>query len=134
MTGPDPDVRPIAGSITVPRRVAWADTDASGRHHFTAVLRWVEEAENALLRQLDLGPVLSGRMPRAHVEVDYASALRFNDVVDVSVWIARVGASSITYEFRVSLDGLEAARGRYVTVLIDDDGRPKALPPGIPSG
>ena len=32
------------------RRVAFADTDMAGVAHFTAILRWVEEAEAAWLR------------------------------------------------------------------------------------
>ena len=35
-------------------RVAWVDTDAGGRIHFTAVFRWVEAAEVALMRRLGL--------------------------------------------------------------------------------
>ena len=35
-------------------RVAWVDTDAGGRIHFTAVFRWAELAETALRRELGL--------------------------------------------------------------------------------
>jgi hypothetical protein len=35
-------------------RVAWVDTDAAGRIHFTAAFRWAEMAETALLRSLGL--------------------------------------------------------------------------------
>src|SRR5205823_4746030 len=45
--------------IAVPRhiersRVAWIDTDAGGRIHFTAAFRWAEAAETALMRSLAL--------------------------------------------------------------------------------
>ena len=33
-------------------RVAWVDTDAGGRIHFTAAFRWAEQAETALMRRL----------------------------------------------------------------------------------
>jgi acyl-CoA thioester hydrolase len=31
-------------------RVAWVDTDAGGRIHFTAAFRWAEAAETELMR------------------------------------------------------------------------------------
>src|SRR4051794_39630191 len=34
------------------RRVAWVDTDAGGRIHFTAAFRWAEAAETELVRSL----------------------------------------------------------------------------------
>ena len=37
-------------SIEVRRRVAWNETDAAGHNHFTAVFRWIEEAEHSLMR------------------------------------------------------------------------------------
>src|SRR5919206_3902223 len=35
-------------------RVAWVDTDTGGRIHFTAVFRWAEAAETALMRRFGL--------------------------------------------------------------------------------
>lgn len=118
-------------SITIDRQVAWFDTDASGQHHFTAVLRWVEDAENALLDRLGLSESLAGRMPRAHVEVDYSAPLHFRDTIDVTVAITAVGRTSLTYEFSVDREGRPAAVGRYVTVLVDDSGSPTPLPAGL---
>jgi len=43
------------------------DTDAGGRIHFTAVFRWVEAAETALMRRLDLLESW-GNYPRRHVQ------------------------------------------------------------------
>ena len=41
----------IADQFSQHRRVAFADTDASGRVHFTAILRYVEDAEHAYLAE-----------------------------------------------------------------------------------
>jgi acyl-CoA thioesterase FadM len=35
-------------------RVAWVDTDAGGRIHFTAAFRWAEATETGLMRELGL--------------------------------------------------------------------------------
>src|ERR687886_388171 len=45
----------MPGPIHVERtRVAWVDTDAGGRIHFTAAFRWAEAAETGLGRSLGL--------------------------------------------------------------------------------
>jgi len=35
--------------VVIERRVEWPDTDADGHQHHSVVMRWVEEAEAALL-------------------------------------------------------------------------------------
>ena len=52
----------------VQTRVAWVDTDAGARIHFTAAFRWAELAETELMRRLGvLGPEW-GNFPRRRVE------------------------------------------------------------------
>src|SRR5687767_10143613 len=51
--------RSVVVTMAAPRhiarsRVAWIDTDAGGRIHFTAAFRWAESGETALLRSLGL--------------------------------------------------------------------------------
>jgi len=48
--------------------VAWVDTDAGGRIHFTAAFRWAELAETALMRRLGLIGATWGDYPRRKVE------------------------------------------------------------------
>src|SRR5207247_3063539 len=55
-------------------RVAWIDTDAGGRIHFTAAFRWAEAAETALLRSLGLLDGW-GDYPRRAVEAEYLAVL-----------------------------------------------------------
>ena len=61
-------------------RVAWVDTDAGGRIHFTAAFRYAERAETALLRKLGLVDRLVD-YPRRRVEADFRRVLRFEDEV-----------------------------------------------------
>ena len=46
-------------------RVAWVDTDASGRIHFTAAFRWAEATETSLYRELGLIRENSGGLAAA---------------------------------------------------------------------
>ena len=111
-------------------RVAFPDTDASGRIHFTAMLRYFEAAEIEFLRSLgycyrdapDVG------FPRVRVECEYRSAVGFDDELDIAVSVKRVGTSSYTLEFAALKDGVTAANGSIVVVSVGRPGRAQALP------
>ena len=115
-------------TATIRRRIHWFDTDTSGKEHNSAPLRWMEEAEAALLDELGIVREVYGRMPRARVEIDYRSPLRFWDEVDVEVAVEALGRSSITYVFAVRRDGEVTVEGRVVAVYIDEAGRPTPWP------
>ncbi|MFE6052981.1 AMP-binding protein [Kitasatospora sp. NPDC056446] len=101
--------------IAIERRVEWSDTDAAGHYHFSAVQRWAEAAEAALLRRLGLAE-LFGRIPRVHFEADYRERLWFGDVVRTELRVVRVGASSLHYAFEVHGPQGLAASGRMSVV------------------
>jgi acyl-CoA thioesterase FadM len=109
-------------------RVAWVDTDAGGRIHFTAAFRWAEAAETALLRSLGLLTAW-GNYPRRAVEAEYLVVLRFEDEFELELLPDAVGTTSITYTWQVRHDGVVCIRGRHTVVHVDADGRPAPLPP-----
>jgi YbgC/YbaW family acyl-CoA thioester hydrolase len=110
-------------------RVAWIDTDAGGRIHFTAAFRWAEAAETALLRSLGLLDDWSD-YPRRAVEAEYLAVLRFEDEFEVELTLEKVGTSSITYGWEIRRpDGEVCIRGRHTAVHVDADGRPAPLSP-----
>jgi len=108
-------------------RVRWADTDASGRIHFTTMFRWFEYAEQEFLRScgLTLNDFIEERIniPRVHVEANYRAALEYDDAVEVQVSVERVGRSSATLGFTVvredGEDGELAGDGRVTWCAID---------------
>lgn len=113
---PAPDgVAPIPASVAVERRVEWSDTDAAGHYHFSAVQRWAEAAEAALLHRLGLAD-LFGRIPRVHFEADYRERLWFGDLVRTELRVVRVGGSSLHYAFEVHGPHGLAASGRMSVV------------------
>ncbi|MFF2542315.1 acyl-CoA thioesterase [Kitasatospora sp. NPDC058063] len=93
----------------------WFDTDAAGHYHFSAVQRWAEAAEAALLRRLGLAD-LFGRIPRVHFEADYRERLWFGDLVRTELRVVRVGGSSLHYAFEVHGPHGLAAKGRMSVV------------------
>jgi len=114
-------------------RIRFVDTDASGRIHYTALLRHFEAAEFEFLRAigcaytsfLDEGV----GFPRVHVECDYLSALRCDDLISIAVAVDRVGGASFTLGFSVSMEGRAAAKGKIAIVCIDPaTQRPRPIP------
>jgi YbgC/YbaW family acyl-CoA thioester hydrolase len=113
--------------------VAFPDTDASGRIHFTAMLRYFEAAEIEFLRSLgyryrdapDVG------FPRVRVECEYRSAVGFDDELDIAVSVKRVGTSSYTLEFAAMKEGAVAANGSIVVVCVGRPGRAQPLPEAL---
>jgi acyl-CoA thioester hydrolase len=109
-------------------RVAWIDTDAGGRIHFTAAFRWAEAAETALLRSLGLLDDWAD-YPRRTVEAEYLAVLRFEDEFELELAPEHVGTTSVTYGWEIRHDGDVFIRGRHTVVHVDADGRPSPLSP-----
>ena len=120
-------------SHTEKMRVNWVDTDASGRIHYTAAMRYFEVAEHALMRKLfdgKNGPHERGfGLPRVHVECDYRARLGYPDEFECTARVEKVGRTSVTYGFCATRpDGELCLEGRIVGVAVDSDGNPMVLP------
>lgn len=108
---------PVGAAIVVHRNVAWNETDAAGHNHFSAAFRWMEEAEHALYVGLGLDLSIIDRVPRVHIDIDYAARLYFGEPIAVRVAVTRVGSSSCSLEFAIHKeDGTVAISGTYVIV------------------
>ena len=113
-------------------RVAWVETDAGGRIHFTAPFRWAEAAETGLRRSLGLLDDWAD-YPRRAVEAKYVEVLRFEDEFELELVAERVGTTSITYAWEIRRDRELCIRGRHTVVHVDAEGRPSPLPPYVRS-
>ena len=107
-------------------RVAWVDTDAGGRIHFTAAFRWAEIAEVGLRRKLGLVEGW-GNYPRRRVEAEFLKVLVFEDEIEVRIRPERLGETSITWAFEIVRDDDVCVRGSLVVVRVDVDGVPSPL-------
>lgn len=107
-------------------RVAWVETDAGGRIHFSNAFRWAELAETGLMRRLGMLERW-GDYPRRHVEAEFLEVLRFDDEIEVRLAVERVGRTSITYTWTISKDGNVCISGRHTVVSVGRDGRPEPL-------
>lgn len=89
------------------RRVEFADTDQAGLCHFSNLVRFAESAEHAALRAIAERAGLGGShptglgWPRVHLEADFKSPLRFEDVADIEVTVKARGTRSVTWGFTI---------------------------------
>jgi acyl-CoA thioester hydrolase len=108
-------------SAEIKARIEWSDTDAAGHHHHASIVRLVEAAEADLYRMIG-EPQLMKIVPRVEYHAEYLGRLYYQDAVDVTLRVASVGRTSLTYTFEVRRadDGTLASRGGYVVVHIDE--------------
>lgn len=116
-------------AATIHVRVPFVDVDSSMRIHFTAMFRYMEVAEHELMRSLGLQYATSLKsyaFPRVHLECDFQGAIRYDDEIDVTARIERVGTSSWTVAFAAYPPGLAytsdaptLATGRMTIVSMD---------------
>jgi len=113
-------------------RVRFVDTDASGRIHFTAMLRYFEAAEQEFLRSLGFGHHEHDEdvaFPRVRVDCEYRSAVLFDDELEIAVSVKRLGTSSYTLGFLATNNGVAAAEGGMVVVCTSRrKGRARPMP------
>ena len=103
------------------RRIEFADTDMAGIVHFANFFRFMEAAEVEFLRSRGLSVIMlwEGQrisFPRVGASCDYLRPIRFEDMVDITVSLQRLGRKSVTYAFEFLLGDQLAARGQLSSV------------------
>ena len=107
-----------------PVRVYWEDTDAGGVVYYANYLKFMERARSEWLRALGFeqdvlrdghGVVFVVR----RVEVDYLSPARFNDALEVSVSLKRIGGASLVVEQTVSRGVTHLIAARVTLACVD---------------
>ncbi|MFN2480244.1 MAG: acyl-CoA thioesterase [Pyrinomonadaceae bacterium] len=106
-------------------RVRWGDVDAARIIFYGAYIRFFEIAETELFRAVGLpyGDVfdeLDVWLPRAHLECDFRRAAQLDDLLEVSVYVGRVGTKSLRLNFEVRRKGVEeiVAEAHFVLVAV----------------
>jgi acyl-CoA thioester hydrolase len=107
----------MATPFRVTRRVEFHDTDMAGIVHFSNFFRYMEFAEVEFLRSKGLSVAWRERegdrigFPRVSAACDFRRPIRFEDVVEITVAIARLGRRSVTYDFDFFCRGEQVAKG-----------------------
>lgn len=90
----------------IEERVRWGDVDAARIIFYGAYIRFFEFAETELFRAVGLPysvmfDELDVWLPRAHLECDFRSAAQLDDLLEVSVYVGRIGTKSLRLNFEV---------------------------------
>ena len=113
---------------TIEERVRWGDVDAARIIFYGAYIRFFEFAETELFRAVGLPysrmfDELDVWLPRAHLECDFRSAAELDDLLEVSVYVGRIGTKSLRLNFEVRRKGEEAlvAEAHFILVAVRRD-------------
>jgi acyl-CoA thioester hydrolase len=103
------------------RRVEFAETDAAGIMHFSAFFPLVESVEHEFLRSIGMSvltPDPAGMIswPRVAAHCEYLGAVRFEDVLDITLSIGRLGKKSVTYSYEITHAGRAVANAEITAV------------------
>ena len=126
--------------FTIEERVLWGDVDAARIIFYGSYIRFFEIAETELFRTIGMpyGKVfdeLDIWLPRVHLECDFRRAAQLDDLLEVSVYVGKLGRTSmrLNFEVRRKTSGeLEAdliATAHFVLVSTSREGlQPVPLP------
>ena len=111
----------MAEPFLTSRLVVFHDTDMAGIMHFASFFLYMESAEHELYRSLGLslheeidGELIS--FPRVSASCDYSAPARCEESLDIAVAVTRIGAKSVSYEFRFTREGTLLAIGKMTSV------------------
>jgi len=114
--------------FTIEERVRWGDVDAARIIFYGAYIRFFEFAETELFRTVGLpyGVMFDETdvwLPRVHLECDFHNAARLDDLLEVTVYVARIGRSSMRLNFEVRRKGEELliATAHFVLAAVKRD-------------
>src|ERR1700737_2201960 len=100
----------------------------AGIMHFSNFFRYMEAAEHAFFRSLGTSIHAAGNdlgLPRAHVECDFKHPLRFEDELEISLFVRQKKKKSLVYTFVFrklnEQPAREVARGTVAVTCVKRD-------------
>ena len=98
----------MASEFRLSHRVQFVDTDLAGILHFSNFFRYMEMTEHAFYRSLnirihDYRSIDSKEIvgwPRVNAQCEYLKPVKFDDVVQIQLFVLKMTDKSIHYRFR----------------------------------
>ncbi len=117
---------------TYHHRVAFYETDAMGIVHHSNHVRFLELARVSFLAEHDQpyeAYVAEGfHVPVVRVEVAYYRPCRFAELVQIVCWLHAARSASLSFGYRLEVEGQLAACGISEHAIVDREGRPVRIP------
>lgn len=122
--------------VTHRRRIGWSDTDAAQIAYTVRFFEFAMAGIETWFREIwgedwfHMNTRQARGTPFVRVETDIFSSVVPGDILDVQVYVERLGTSSLT--FRVdghkAADGEAVLAGRYVCAFVDTSEEMRAIP------
>jgi YbgC/YbaW family acyl-CoA thioester hydrolase len=128
------------GRFRVSEVVRWSDIDLAGIICYGSYVRFFEIGETEMFRSVGfpysrLFEQFDFWLPRAALHFEFRRPALLDDRLDVEMWVAKVGTSSLRLQFEVRKDTPErelTAEGYAVLVAVRrSDLKPIPLPPEV---
>jgi acyl-CoA thioester hydrolase len=125
VTEPPPTATP-PGRFLIREPVRWSDVDLAGIIFYGSYVRLFEIAETELFRAAGLPfsrlfEEFDLWLPRAALHFEFRRPARLDDLLDLEMWISRIGTSSLRLQFEVYRSAPErelTAEGYAVLVAV----------------
>lgn len=120
--------------VTIEMAIMSFETDFQGIVNNTEFIRFVERVRYALSKKLGFSfkQVRNAKLwtVMAHVEINYHTPGRFEDIMLGTGWVERIGNTSLTlgYEFRLKGVKRLIADAKQVVVFVNSDLKPTPIP------
>ena len=115
-----------------PVRVYYEDTDLAGIVYYANYLKFIERARSEWLRELGVDQLRlkAGGLVFAvrHLEADYLSPARFDDLLAVETGLNTLGSARIVMDQRVLRGDKVLFAARVTVVCVAENGRPARIP------
>ena len=103
------------------RRVHFSEVDRAGVLYFAHYYRFMEETEHAFRKSIGLQVFseVDGRettWPRVATSCEYYSPALFDEILELTFRVVKVGNRSVTYEVDFDCEGRSVALGRMTAV------------------
>ncbi len=123
-----PQIEPAGARSVVRMRVRFAETDLMGIVHHGSYALYLEQARVEWLRRRGVAYAeWAGRglhLAVAELHVRFRAPARFDDELDVETTLAKVGAASMRFDYRVTRvpDGRLLAEAYTLLACVDEQG------------
>lgn len=128
-----------AADFSIPVRVYYEDTDTAGVVYYANYLRFMERARTEWLRALGFEQDKLSQEERIifavrAIKVDFFKPGRFNELLEASVGVRRIGGASLTFVQQIRRDATTLCQAEVKVACLDVQSfAPRAIPGHIMS-
>lgn len=124
---------PAEGAVSrVTHRVNFHETDAMGIVHHANYLKYLEQARVVWMDEHDRPyreyMARDTHFATTHVSLDYHRPARFDDVLEICVWLANLRGASLRMEYVVTHGDEKLLSAATEHALVDGQGRIQRIP------